>query len=129
MSRRKGTEELTPEAQHELDALDAAIRGEPVVPEHAPLAELAIALREVRPRPSAGFVQALDDRAARGFRGAGGDARSGARGRGARGTRLLGRRHGVGATWRRVPHRRVAVGLGAGTALAAAVVASLVVFS
>ena len=130
MSRRRGTEELTFEAQRELQALEAAIRGEPVAPEHAALAELALSLREERPQPSAEFARALDGRAARGFRGAGRQERSGAQARGALGTRPLVRRRqtGGGLGWR-VPRRRVAVGLAAGTALAAVVVASVVVFS
>ena len=130
MSRRRGTDELTFEAQRELEALEAALRREPVAPEHAALAELALALREERPQPSAKFARALDDRAAHGFRSAGRQERAGAHARGALGTRppLRRRQAGGGPRWR-VPRRRLAVGLGAGTALAAVVVASVVVFS
>src|SRR5207237_699270 len=127
MSRRRGTDELTFEAQRELEALEAALRREPVAPEHAALAELALALREERPQPSAKFARALDDRAAHGFRSAGRQERAGAQARGALGTRPLLRRRqaGGGPRWR-VPRRRLAVGLGAGTALAAVVVAPVV---
>ena len=89
MSRRRGIDELTFEAQRELEALEAAIRGEPVAPEHAALAELALALREERPQPSADFARALDDCASSGFRSAASEARSGAQARGALGTRPL----------------------------------------
>src|SRR5438128_658029 len=129
MSRRRGTQQLTPEAQRELEALDAAIGGEPVAPEHAALAELALALCQERPLPSAGFVRELEARAARGFRSAASEERSGAQARGARGTRLLGKRRDARAARWRVARRRLAAGLGAGTVLAAAVVASLVAFS
>jgi Domain of unknown function (DUF4349) len=130
MSRRRGTGELTFEAQRELEALEAAVRGEPVAPEHQALAELALALREERPRPNAEFARALDARAAHGFRGAGSEERSGARARGALAMwPLAGRRQADGAPRRRVPRRRLALGLGAGSALAALVVASVVVLS
>src|SRR5438874_11268963 len=105
MSRRRGTEELTFEAQRELQALEAVIRGEPVAPEHAALAELALELREERPQPSAEFARALDGRAARGFRSAGRHERSGAQARGALGTRPLVRRRRAGGPRWRVPRR------------------------
>jgi hypothetical protein len=130
MSRRRGTGELTFEAQRELEALEAAVRGEPVAPEHQALAELALALREERPRPNAEFARALDARAAHGFRGAGSEERSGARAREALAMwPLAGRRQADGAPRRRVPRRRLALGLGAGSALAALVVASVFVLS
>ena len=130
MSRRRGTDELTFEAQRELEALEAAIRGEPVAPEHAALAELALALREERPQPSADFARALDDRASSGFRSAASEARSGAQARGALGTRPLAGQRPTGRRPRwPLPRRRLAAGLGAGSALAAVVVASVVVFS
>src|SRR6202043_148134 len=59
---------LSDEARRELDALDAALTGEKVAAEHARLAELAVALREMRPRARDEFVHALDARAERGFR-------------------------------------------------------------
>jgi hypothetical protein len=58
---------LAPQAQRELGAIDAALSGETVAAEHVRLAELALAMRALRPRPSDEFVQALDVRAARGF--------------------------------------------------------------
>lgn len=51
----------------ELEALDAALAGRPVAPEHAPLATLSLELRELRAEPSEQFARSLDARAARGF--------------------------------------------------------------
>jgi uncharacterized protein DUF4349 len=62
---------LSAETQRELDAVDAALNGEAVADAHAPLAELAHALRATRPRPREEFVRALDERAARGFNAGG----------------------------------------------------------
>ena len=62
-----------PEVQRELDALDAALRGERVDPEFAHVAELASELREARPEPTANFNGILDARVATRF--AGGDGR------------------------------------------------------
>jgi Domain of unknown function (DUF4349) len=67
MSRLEKTR-MAAEAQRELGAIDAALGGEIVAAEHMPLAELALATQALRPRPSDEFVQALDSRAARGFR-------------------------------------------------------------
>jgi Domain of unknown function (DUF4349) len=58
---------MTVEVQRELEAIDAALRGDTVASEHLPLAELALATHALRPRPSEEFAQALDARAARGF--------------------------------------------------------------
>ena len=66
MSRFEKTR-MAPDAQRELGAIDAALGGETVAAEHMALAELALATRALRPRPSDEFVQALDARAARGF--------------------------------------------------------------
>ena len=66
MSRLEKTR-MSPEAQRELGAIDAVLGGESVAEEHVALAELALAMRALRPRPSDEFVQALDSRAARGF--------------------------------------------------------------
>src|SRR3979411_2323512 len=66
MSRHEQTP-MTVEAARELAAIDAAMDAEPVPAEHMPLAELALATRALRPRPSEEFVQALDARAKRGF--------------------------------------------------------------
>lgn len=59
---------MSPEMQRELEAIDAALRGEAVAPEQAPLAELVHAVRALRPRPTDDFIQSLDARAAHGFR-------------------------------------------------------------
>src|ERR1700737_1202574 len=58
---------LSVETQRELDAIDAALRGEAVADARTPFAQLAHALRATRPRPREEFVLALDERAARGF--------------------------------------------------------------
>jgi hypothetical protein len=59
---------MSVEIQRELDAIDAALSGEAVAGAHVPLEELVRALQSVRPHPSTEFVQALDARAAHGFR-------------------------------------------------------------
>jgi hypothetical protein len=51
----------------ELQAMDAALAGEPVAPELTELGALAVALRDQRPRPRPAFVRDLDARAAAGF--------------------------------------------------------------
>jgi hypothetical protein len=58
---------LTPAMARELEALDAALAGEPVDPDLADLAELTALLREERPAPEPEFVRALDHRAKHGF--------------------------------------------------------------
>ena len=78
--RRRDRASLSVDARCELDAIDAVLAGEQVPREHAPTAELAITLRELRPRASEEFISALDARAERGFGRAGttgGAARSG----------------------------------------------------
>jgi hypothetical protein len=59
---------LAAEAERELRAIDAALGGEKVAAEHLPLAELALTTRALRSLPSDEFAEALDARAARGFR-------------------------------------------------------------
>jgi hypothetical protein len=59
---------LQAEAERELRAIDAALAGERVAAEHLPLAELALTTRALRRSPSDEFAQALDARAAQGFR-------------------------------------------------------------
>jgi hypothetical protein len=63
-------EQITPSAQlrRELEAVDAALSGEPVDAADAPLGELTRTLQSLRPRPSEDFLRVLDARAARGFR-------------------------------------------------------------
>jgi Domain of unknown function (DUF4349) len=51
----------------ELEAVDAALAGRPVAPEHAELAELALLLRDERPEPRPAWANDLDSRAKRGF--------------------------------------------------------------
>jgi Domain of unknown function (DUF4349) len=46
-----------------LELIDAALAGEPVDPEHAELAELALILADERPRPDEQFAVRLDQRA------------------------------------------------------------------
>src|SRR5215211_7401419 len=58
---------LTPGAERELAALDDALAGRPVAPDLADLGDLALLLREDRPRPSGEFIAGLDRRARRGF--------------------------------------------------------------
>lgn len=64
---RRDTEPLTPEAERELEAIDAVLRGEPVGSEWAQTAELALLLRDERPRPRGEFATNLDERVAAGF--------------------------------------------------------------
>jgi hypothetical protein len=56
----------SPEAL-ELEAVDAALAGRYVAPEHAELAELALLLRDDRPEPTAAWTAQLDRRVAAGF--------------------------------------------------------------
>jgi hypothetical protein len=51
----------------ELEAVDAALAGRYVAPEHAELAELAVLLRDDRPEPSATWTTDLDRRVEAGF--------------------------------------------------------------
>jgi hypothetical protein len=66
MSRRDRTP-LPQDVARELAALDAALAGDPVDPDLAELAALAVQVRDARPRPDAGVVARLDERAAAGF--------------------------------------------------------------
>jgi len=51
----------------ELEAVDAALAGRYVAPEHAELAELALLLRDEKPEPSAAWATHLDRRVEAGF--------------------------------------------------------------
>src|SRR5215213_6995868 len=59
--------DLSPDVERELEALDDALAGRRVAPDLTALGELAVSLREERPRPTDGFGRHLDNRAARGF--------------------------------------------------------------
>ena len=61
--------DLTPDVERELAALDDALAGRRVPPDLTELGELALALREERPRPTDGFGRFLDTRVERGFPG------------------------------------------------------------
>jgi hypothetical protein len=52
----------------ELAAVDAALAGRPVAPEHAELAELALLLRDERPEPALRWTTEMDRRVEAGFR-------------------------------------------------------------
>lgn len=58
---------LDPDVERELQAIDAALAGEPVAPELAELEGLVRVARDDRPRPSSAFVERLDERAQAGF--------------------------------------------------------------
>jgi hypothetical protein len=57
-------EPLEPEVAAALAAIDATLAGDPVDPEHAELAELALILRDERPVPDLATATALDERVA-----------------------------------------------------------------
>ncbi len=58
----QSAEPLEPEVLAALEAIDATLHGEPVDPEHAELAELALILRDERPVPREAFLARLDRR-------------------------------------------------------------------
>jgi uncharacterized protein DUF4349 len=58
----QSAEPLEPEVLAALEAIDATLHGEPVDPEHAELAELALILRDERPVPRDAFLARLDRR-------------------------------------------------------------------
>jgi Domain of unknown function (DUF4349) len=51
----------------ELEAVDAALAGRPVAPEHAEIAEIALLLRDDRPQPTLSWGTQLDRRVEQGF--------------------------------------------------------------
>src|SRR5437763_8075312 len=65
--RRLDDDMIDPEIEAALDAIDATLAGEPVDPEHAELAELALLLAASRPEIEPGFAGSLDERVARRF--------------------------------------------------------------
>ena len=58
----RSAEPLEPEVLAALEVIDATLHGEPVDPEHADLAELALILRDERPAPDGMFLTRLDRR-------------------------------------------------------------------
>src|SRR5258708_14657647 len=58
---------IDPEVALALDAIDATLAGDPVDPEHAELAELALLLAAGRPQIEPGFAADLDGRVQRRF--------------------------------------------------------------
>src|ERR1700755_752093 len=65
--RGPDSDPLSPEIATALMAVDATLAGEPVDPEYAELAELALILRRERPRTSDAFTARLDERVERRF--------------------------------------------------------------
>jgi hypothetical protein len=59
--------ELTPDIERELAALDDALAGRRVAPDLTELGQLALALRDERPRLDEGFGRTLDECVERGF--------------------------------------------------------------
>src|SRR5215207_7693926 len=58
---------MTSPETFELEAVDAALAGRYVAPEHAELAELALLLRDDRPEPTPAWQNQLDRRVGAGF--------------------------------------------------------------
>ncbi len=122
---------LHPEVRAELEAIDATLRGEPVDPVHAELAELALLVAAARPQMPADAIEALDAKIARRFvplsagpqAGGEGALAAGRSGTGAgRGSSPRSRTSRVG-TWMRRP----AFGIGLAAAVTACAVAGVVV--
>jgi Domain of unknown function (DUF4349) len=65
--RRLDDYPIDPDIAAQLDAIDATLAGDPVDPEHAELAELALLLAGERREPSTEFSRSLDERVARRF--------------------------------------------------------------
>lgn len=65
--RSGDSQAMPPEVAAALDAMDAALAGEPADPGYADLAELALILRDERPVPATEFAAGLDERAERRF--------------------------------------------------------------
>jgi hypothetical protein len=77
--RRTDEDAMPPEVAAALLAVDATLAGDPVDPEYAALAELALILAEDRPAPDVAFATALDERVERRFARPARPGRSGAR--------------------------------------------------
>jgi hypothetical protein len=65
--RRIDENPIDPEIAAQLGAIDATLAGEPVDPEHAELAELALLLAAEKPAPAPEFARSLDQRVQRRF--------------------------------------------------------------
>src|SRR5438105_8164411 len=65
--RRLDENPIDPEIAASLDAIDATLAGEPVDPEYADLAELALLLAAERPEMEPAFSRSLDERVERRF--------------------------------------------------------------
>ncbi len=66
--RLSSNQPLDPEVQTDLDAIDATLRGDAVLPAYAELAEVALLLRDERPAPPREeFTRELDAKVARRF--------------------------------------------------------------
>jgi uncharacterized protein DUF4349 len=74
--RRLDDSPLDPEIAAQLDAVDATLAGQPVDPEHAELAELALLLAAERPGMDPEFARSLDQRVQRRFAASAGAASS-----------------------------------------------------
>src|SRR5436305_11276560 len=64
---KRTDEPIDPQMAAQLDAIDATLAGDPVDPEHAELAELALMIAAERPQVEPPFGAALDQRVARRF--------------------------------------------------------------
>ena len=78
--RRLDENPIDPEIAAQLDAIDATLAGEPVDPQYAELAELALLLAAERPASAPEFAAEMDARVARRFAGAPAAAGAGDRG-------------------------------------------------
>jgi hypothetical protein len=67
MKLLRDTTPIDPEIQRRLDAIDAALAGEPVEAQYSDLAKLAQALRAERQLPAEAFADKLDERVSSGF--------------------------------------------------------------
>jgi hypothetical protein len=64
---RRVDEPIDPDIAAQLEAIDATLAGQPVDPEHAELAELALLLAAERPEPADQFAAQMDERVGRRF--------------------------------------------------------------
>ncbi|MGC9220178.1 MAG: hypothetical protein ACP5H2_02345, partial [Solirubrobacteraceae bacterium] len=57
-----GASQIDPQVLAELDVIDATLAGEPVDPSYAELAELALLVADLAPRPTKEFASEIDRR-------------------------------------------------------------------